>query len=195
MGGGGGGATGVGVGAVLLCAPSLISSSPVSAPVSALFRSFPSSSSKGLYSSKGSCRFCNPSSIRRGLLLSLPRGRRGRRFESAWASKEDEADVNRDAPEPNKGGEDGPVDWDKAWSSFKKPQKRKSFLTIDMEKYVSRQPKHSNYPLSEEVDPLRKSERSLLGAWTSMKFTYAFVVVIIGLVVYMVIIVGPPPQH
>lgn len=179
-----------GGGAVLQCAPSFTVSSLASAPVSALLRRSPSS--KTCYSSR-SC--CNPHARRIGLLSSPRRGRRGgRRWESAKASKDDEADVNRDAESQN-GGKDETVDWDKAWSSFKKPQKRKSFLKLDMEQYVSRQPKHSNYPLSEEVDPLKKAERSLLGAWTSMKFTYALVMVIVGLVVYMVIIVGPPPPH
>lgn len=186
-GGGGGGG-----GAVMQCAPSFAVSSLASAPVSALLRRGDPSSTRTCYSSH-SC--CSAHSRRSGLLLlSARRGRRGRRGESARASKDDEADVNRDAESKN-GGEDGTVDWDKAWSSFKKPQKRKSFLKLDMEQYVSRQPKHSNFPLSEEVDPLKRSERSLLGAWTSMKFTYALVVVIVGLVVYMVIIVGPPPHH
>lgn len=175
---------------VMQCAPSFTVSSRASAPVSAVLRS--STSSRTLYSSH-SC--CNLFPRRHGLLLAPRRGRRGStRFESAKASKEDEADVNRD-PESKNGGEDGSVDWDKAWSSFRKPLKRKSFLKVDMEQYVTRQPKHSNYPLSEEVDPLKRSERSLLGAWTSMKFTYALVIVIVGLVVYMVIIVGPPPPH
>lgn len=87
------------------------------------------------------------------------------------------------------------MDWDKAWTKFSSPEKKKSFLNIDMEQYVSRRPEHSNYPLSEEVDPMRKSEKSALGFWTTPQFTYVMAGVIVGLFIYMVIIVGPPPSR
>lgn len=95
-------------------------------------------------------------------------------------------------------GEKGPVDWDKAWESFPKPKKRGSFkfdslFKVDMEKYVNRKPTHSKFPLSEEIDPLRKTERAALDVWTDPKFTLAGVGVVVGLFVYMVVIVGPPP--
>ncbi|KAJ7533417.1 hypothetical protein O6H91_13G047900 [Diphasiastrum complanatum] len=62
-----------------------------------------------------------------------------------------------------------------------------------MEQYVSRKPTRSNYPLSEEVSSFKKIEKKALDPWTDLKFTYAGVGVIVGLFVYMVIIVGPPP--
>lgn len=87
------------------------------------------------------------------------------------------------------------IDWDSAWSSYRKPKKASGNpFKLDMDKYVSRRPTRSDYPLSEEVDPLRKSERSALGVWTDPRFTYAGIGVIVGLFVYMVIIIGPPPS-
>ena len=93
--------------------------------------------------------------------------------------------------------EKGPVDWDKAWESFPKPKKRNLFnllslFNLDMEQYVNRRPTHSNFPLSEETDPMRKTERQALNAWTDSKFTLAGLGVVVGLFVYMVVIVGPP---
>ena len=90
------------------------------------------------------------------------------------------------------------VDWDKAWESFPKPKKRNRFsiqslFNLDMEKYVNRRPTHSRFPLSEETDPMRKTERAALDFWTDPKFTLAGVGVVVGLFVYMVVIVGPPP--
>ncbi|CAK9877127.1 unnamed protein product [Sphagnum jensenii] len=96
-------------------------------------------------------------------------------------------------------GKNDPVDWDKAWSNFPKSKMKesgfslKSFLKLDMDQYVSRKPNHSKYPLSEEVDPLRRTERGTLNAWTDPKFTVAGFGVIVGLFLYMVVIVGPPP--
>lgn len=97
-------------------------------------------------------------------------------------------------------GKKGSVDWDKAWESFPKPKKQNPWtnllksLNIDMEQYVNRRPTHSNFPLSEETDPMRKTERKALDAWTDPKFTLAGVGVVVGLFVYMVVIVGPPPS-
>lgn len=99
-------------------------------------------------------------------------------------------------------GEKGSVDWDKAWESFPKPKIQSknpfksllSMFNINMEQYVNRRPTHSRFPLSEEVDPTRKTERRALDAWTDPKFTYAGVGVVVGLFVYMVVVVGPPPS-
>ncbi|BBM98309.1 hypothetical protein MPTK1_1g12480 [Marchantia polymorpha subsp. ruderalis] len=102
-------------------------------------------------------------------------------------------DQDEGGPRKDQGGQK--VDWDKAWTKFSSPEKKKSFLNIDMEQYVSRRPEHSNYPLSEEVDPMRKSEKSALGFWTTPQFTYVMAGVIVGLFIYMVIIVGPPPSR
>ncbi|KAG0615955.1 hypothetical protein M758_5G079300 [Ceratodon purpureus] len=96
-------------------------------------------------------------------------------------------------------GEKGSVDWDKAWESFPKPKKQNPFnlfslFNLDMEQYVNRRPTHSNFPLSEETDPMRKTERQALNAWTDSKFTLAGLGVVVGLFVYMVVVVGPPPS-
>ncbi|XP_057801385.1 uncharacterized protein LOC131016700 [Salvia miltiorrhiza] len=53
-------------------------------------------------------------------------------------------------------------DWDKAWSSFKKKGKKTLFSGFSPDKYVSWNPRRSEYPLSEEVDPIKRSERSNL---------------------------------
>ncbi|CAI5462837.1 unnamed protein product [Closterium sp. Yama58-4] len=65
-------------------------------------------------------------------------------------------------------------------------------LFAHMEQYVSRQPQRADYPLSEEVDPLKVTEKRVLRVWTDQRFTYAGFGVIVGLFVYMVAIVGPP---
>lgn len=85
------------------------------------------------------------------------------------------------------------VDWDKAWSSYRKKKKQPFLSMFDMEKYVTRRPQRSNYPLSEEIDPLKRTERSTLGFWTDSKFTMAGFGIILGLFIYMVVIVGAPP--
>lgn len=73
-------------------------------------------------------------------------------------------------------------------------KKKKPFLSMfDMEKYVTRGPQQSNYPLSEEIDPLKRTERATLRFWTDAKFTLAGFGVILGLFIYMVVIVGAPP--
>ncbi|KAI5075575.1 hypothetical protein GOP47_0009651 [Adiantum capillus-veneris] len=86
------------------------------------------------------------------------------------------------------------VDWDKAWSSYQERKKKPFWSIFDMEKYVTRGPQPSNYPLSEEVDPLKRTERATLRFWTDSKFTMAGFGVIMGLFIYMVVIVGAPPH-
>lgn len=68
-----------------------------------------------------------------------------------------------------------------------------SGLFGQMEQYVSRDPR-SEYPLSEEVDPLKLTEKRVLNVWTDTRFTYAGFGVLAGLFVYMVVLVGPPPS-
>ncbi|ONK67822.1 uncharacterized protein A4U43_C05F4150 [Asparagus officinalis] len=63
------------------------------------------------------------------------------------------------------------TDWDKAWSSFRKQGKKSLFSQFNPDKYVSWNPRRSEYPLSEEVDPIKRAERSNLMLWTSPKFT------------------------
>lgn len=85
------------------------------------------------------------------------------------------------------------VDWDNSWKSFKTAQKKGPFQF--MEKYVSRSPQQSNFPMAEELDPFRRTEKTALNFWTNPKFTYAGFGVIFALFLYMVVIVGPPPSH
>ncbi|RZC83563.1 hypothetical protein C5167_046349 [Papaver somniferum] len=73
------------------------------------------------------------------------------------------------------------TDWDKAWSSFRKRGKKSLFSQFNPNKYVSWNPKRSNFPLSEEVDPIKRAERSNLMLWTSPKFTLAGAIVVVTL--------------
>ncbi|CAM8928934.1 unnamed protein product [Rhodiola kirilowii] len=68
-------------------------------------------------------------------------------------------------------GDKSSQDWDKAWANFKKQGKKSLFSGFSPNKYVSWNPKRSEYPLSEEVDPIKKTERSNLVLWTSPRFT------------------------
>ncbi|KAL5210896.1 hypothetical protein ABZP36_006519 [Zizania latifolia] len=56
---------------------------------------------------------------------------------------------------PEKSGSDkgdtSSTDWDKAWSTFKKRGKKTLFSEFSPNKYVSWNPRRSEYPLSEEV--------------------------------------------
>ncbi|CAK7342922.1 unnamed protein product [Dovyalis caffra] len=63
------------------------------------------------------------------------------------------------------------TDWDKEWSNFKKKGKKTFFSQFSPNKYVTWNPRRSNYPLSEEVDPIKRTERSNLRLWTSPEFT------------------------
>ncbi|KAL3701740.1 hypothetical protein R1sor_019762 [Riccia sorocarpa] len=130
------------------------------------------------------------SSMSRGMSFTR-RNRRGWSLGVITMVKdEDEGGRRKDQEEPPK------VDWDKAWTNFSTPEKKKkkSFLNIDMERYVSRKPERSDYPLSEEVDPLRKTERSALEFWSSPKFFYVLIGITVLLFFYMVVIIGPPPS-
>ncbi|KAG9138922.1 hypothetical protein Leryth_007552 [Lithospermum erythrorhizon] len=80
------------------------------------------------------------------------------------------------------------IDWDKAWSSFKRRGKKSIFPRFNPNKYVSWNPKRSDYPLSEEVDPIKRTERSNLMLWTSPRFTLIGASVIVTfLIVYTVL--------
>ncbi|KAJ0088659.1 hypothetical protein Patl1_32019 [Pistacia atlantica] len=71
------------------------------------------------------------------------------------------------------------TDWDKAWSSFRKQGKKSLFSQFNPNKYVSWNPTRSNYPLSEEVDPIKRTERSNLMLWTSPRFTLVVAILIV----------------
>ncbi|CAA6656860.1 unnamed protein product [Spirodela intermedia] len=86
-----------------------------------------------------------------------------------------------------------PTDWDKAWASFKKRGKRTLFSQFDVDKYVTWNPRRSEYPLSEEVDPIKKTERSNLGLWTSPRFTLVGAIILVSfLLIYTLL--APPPK-
>ncbi|KAL0926250.1 hypothetical protein M5K25_002464 [Dendrobium thyrsiflorum] len=74
-----------------------------------------------------------------------------------------------------------PVDWDKAWSSFRKRGKKSFFSQFKLDKYVSWNPQRSEYPLSEEFDPIKRTERSNLKLWTSPNFTLVGAILVVSL--------------
>ncbi|CAO2824231.1 unnamed protein product [Amaranthus hypochondriacus] len=88
---------------------------------------------------------------------------------------------NNDDSKDNKSGGNFSTDWDKAWSSFKKQGKKSLTSQFSPNKYVSWNPRRSNYPLSEEVDPIKRTERANLMLWTSPKFTLGLAIVIVSL--------------
>lgn len=95
-------------------------------------------------------------------------------------------------PQQNSGDGDNrdkfSTDWDKAWSSFKKQGKKSLFSQFSPNKYVTWNPRRSNYPLSEEVDPIKRAERSNLMLWTSPRFTLGGAIVIVTfLLVYTIL--------
>lgn len=83
------------------------------------------------------------------------------------------------------------TDWDKAWSNIKKQKKNKKgfFSQFSPNKYVTWDPRPSDYPLSEEVDPIKRTERSNLMLWTSPRFTLALAIVIVTFLLLYTILV------
>ncbi|KAH6760543.1 hypothetical protein C2S52_008973 [Perilla frutescens var. hirtella] len=80
------------------------------------------------------------------------------------------------------------TDWDKAWSSFKKKGKKTLFSDFSPNKYVSWNPRRSEFPLSKEVDPIKRTERSNLMLWTSPMFTLVGAIIIVTfLLVYTIV--------
>nr|KYP70835.1 hypothetical protein KK1_010073 [Cajanus cajan] len=78
----------------------------------------------------------------------------------------------------NNKGDKSSTDWDKAWSKFKKQGGKKPFSQFS-DKYVSWNPRRSEFPLSEEVDPIKRTERSNLKFWNSPTFTLGGAVIIV----------------
>ncbi|KAE8099516.1 hypothetical protein FH972_017494 [Carpinus fangiana] len=88
----------------------------------------------------------------------------------------------------NNKGDKSSTDWDKAWSNFRKEGKKTLFSQFSPDKYVSWNPRRSDYPPSEEVDPIKRTERSNLMLWTSPRFTLAGAIVIVTfLLVYTIL--------
>ncbi|KAL9236042.1 hypothetical protein vseg_010752 [Gypsophila vaccaria] len=105
---------------------------------------------------------------------------------TTFCSKKGDGDTN-DAKN-NSSGDKFSTDWDKAWSSFKKQSKKSLFSQFSPDKYVSWNPRRSNYPLSEEVDPIKRTEKSNLMLWTSPRFTLAGAIVIVSfLLIYTIL--------
>ncbi|KAK1319030.1 hypothetical protein QJS10_CPB04g01876 [Acorus calamus] len=91
-------------------------------------------------------------------------------------------------PPPSENGKNSNQDWDKAWSNFQKKGKKTLFSQFNPNKYVSWNPRRSEYPLSEEVDPIKRTERSNLMLWTSPQFTLAgAIIVVTTLLIYTII--------
>ncbi|CAG7865427.1 uncharacterized protein LOC103841272 [Brassica rapa] len=87
---------------------------------------------------------------------------------------------NPDESPKNDNGDKSSRDWDKAWKSFKKQSKKTFFSQFNVDKYVTWNPPRSEFPLSEEVDPIKRTERSNLMLWTSPKFTLVGAIVIVS---------------
>ncbi|PIA38712.1 hypothetical protein AQUCO_02700138v1 [Aquilegia coerulea] len=104
-------------------------------------------------------------------------------YISTRCSRKDSNNNNNDDK-----GENFSTDWDKAWSSFKKQGKKSLFSQFNPNKYVSWNPRRSNYPLSEEADPIKRAERSNLMLWTSPKFTLAGAIVVVSLLLIYTIL-------
>eukprot|EP00268_Persea_americana_P011306 TRINITY_DN14779_c0_g1_i2.p1 TRINITY_DN14779_c0_g1~~TRINITY_DN14779_c0_g1_i2.p1 ORF type:complete len:100 (+),score=14.71 TRINITY_DN14779_c0_g1_i2:277-576(+) len=83
------------------------------------------------------------------------------------------------------------TDWDKAWSSFRKKGKKGSFSQFNPNKYVSWNPRRSEYPLSEEPNPIKRTERFNLMLWTSPKFTLAGAIVVVTLLLIYTLLALP----
>ncbi|XLR68712.1 hypothetical protein S83_019384 [Arachis hypogaea] len=79
----------------------------------------------------------------------------------------------------NNNGDKSSRDWDKAWSNFKKQGKKSLFSGFSPDKYVSWNPRRSEFPISEEVDPIKRTERSNLKFWNSPTFTLGGAVIIV----------------
>ncbi|PKI62184.1 hypothetical protein CRG98_017557 [Punica granatum] len=80
------------------------------------------------------------------------------------------------------------TDWDKAWSNFRKQGKKTIFSQFSPNKYVSWNPRRSEYPLSEEVDPIKRIERSNLRLWTSPQFTLVLAIILVTfLLIYTIL--------
>ncbi|THU53639.1 hypothetical protein C4D60_Mb10t16570 [Musa balbisiana] len=73
------------------------------------------------------------------------------------------------------------TDWDKAWTKCRKQGKKSMFSEFKPDKYVSWNPRHPDYPLSKEVDPIKRTERSNLMLWTSPRFTLAGAIVMVSM--------------
>ncbi|KAL6901868.1 hypothetical protein ACP4OV_004744 [Aristida adscensionis] len=96
---------------------------------------------------------------------------------------------SRGTPDSGNGKGDTSTDWDKAWSTFKNKGKRTLFSDFSPNKYVTWNPRRSEYPLSEEVDPIKRTERSNLMLWTSPQFTLVgAIIIVLTLLIYTLVV-------
>ncbi|WJX84571.1 hypothetical protein P8452_67136 [Trifolium repens] len=99
-------------------------------------------------------------------------------FPSKFVCSKRDQDSRRNADNDNKGDKSS-TDWDKAWTNFKKQGKKTLFSNFSPNKYVSWNPRRSDFPLSEEVDPIKRAERSNLKFWSSPTFTLGGALIIL----------------
>jgi len=91
----------------------------------------------------------------------------------------------------NVSGDKSSTDWDKAWSKLKKQGGKKPFSKFS-DKYVSWNPRRSEFPLSEEVDPIKRTERSNLMFWNSPTFTLGGAIIIVTFLLLYTILAPIP---
>ncbi|RWR76894.1 hypothetical protein CKAN_00535800 [Cinnamomum micranthum f. kanehirae] len=134
-----------------------------------------------------------------GIYSRLPR-RRGEVAGSGSSALKPRCLSRRDGSSrpPNNGnnnnndkGDRQTTDWDKAWSSFRKKGKKGPFSQFNPNKYVSWNPRRSEYPLSEEPNPIKRTERLNLMLWTSPKFTLAGAIVVVTLLLIYTLLALP----
>ncbi|KAA3463861.1 2,3-bisphosphoglycerate-independent phosphoglycerate mutase [Gossypium australe] len=99
-------------------------------------------------------------------------------FKTFCSKKDSQQQPQQNGDDNN--GDKFSTDWDKAWSNFKKQTKRSFLSGFSPNKYVTWNPRQSNYPLSEEVDPIKRTERSNLMLWTSPGFTLVGAIIIVS---------------
>ncbi|XP_054801031.1 uncharacterized protein LOC129305122 [Prosopis cineraria] len=80
----------------------------------------------------------------------------------------------------NDNGDKFSRDWDRAWSNFRKQGRKSLFSQFSPDKYVSWNPRRSEFPISEETDPIKRTERSNLMLWTSPGFTLVGAILIVS---------------
>ncbi|XP_059305718.1 uncharacterized protein LOC132057237 [Lycium ferocissimum] len=125
-------------------------------------------------------------------LWSCPRTQKG--LKPCCSGKDSQQNGDSNSNNSNSGDKFS-TDWDKAWSSFKKQNRKNIFSNIFSQfspnKYVTWNPRRSDYPLSEEVDPIKRAEKSNLMLWTSPKFTLVGAIVIVTfLLVYSILAIA-----
>ncbi|KAI4310733.1 hypothetical protein MLD38_035688 [Melastoma candidum] len=122
---------------------------------------------------------------------SSPRGSRLRssyRFRTLCSRQQRQRGDDAGGDGGDNKGEKFSTDWDKAWSTYKKRGRKTLFSDFSPDKYVSWNPRRSNYPLSEEVDPIKRIERSNLMLWTSPRFTlFGAIIIVTFLLVYTIL--------